>query len=107
MLLDNDHREFAGAYDFADHLDELLHDDWSEALHRLVEQQEFRTGHQRASDRQHLLLAAGELIAQVAPPLLEPGKDFVYALEIPWPARPPNPSQVPLDREGRKHEPPL
>ena len=33
---------------------------------RLVEQQQRRIGHQRARDRQHLLLAAGELVAHVA-----------------------------------------
>ena len=37
-----------------------------QALGRLVEDQQPRIGHQRAADRQHLLLAAGELIAHAA-----------------------------------------
>ena len=37
-----------------------------ESLRRLVEQQEFGIEQQRAGDRQHLLLAAGELAARLA-----------------------------------------
>ena len=66
VLLDDDDREFAGAHDLADHFHQLLHDYWREALHRLVEQQELRVGHERARDRQHLLLATGELVAEIA-----------------------------------------
>ena len=33
---------------------------------RLVEQQQLRVEHQRAADRQHLLLAARQLVAHVA-----------------------------------------
>ena len=36
-------------------------DERRQALGRLVEDQQLRIGHQRAADRQHLLLAAGEL----------------------------------------------
>ncbi len=39
---------------------------------RLVEQHQARVQDQRAAERQHLLLAAGELVAEVAPPLLQP-----------------------------------
>ena len=49
---------------------QLLDDDRRQALQRLVEQEQRRVGHQRARDRQHLLLAAGELVALVAPPLV-------------------------------------
>src|SRR5208282_6331116 len=35
--------------------------------------------HQRAADRQHLLLAAGQLPAHIAAPLLEAGKELVDA----------------------------
>ena len=45
---------------------QLLDDDRREPFQRLVEQQQRRIGHQRARDRQHLLLAAGELVAPAA-----------------------------------------
>ena len=56
---------------------QLLDDDRREALERLVEQQQRRIGHQRARDRQHLLLAAGELVAHVAAPLGEAREQLV------------------------------
>ena len=42
-----------------------------QALGRFVEDEELRVGHQAAADRQHLLLAAGELVAHVAAALGE------------------------------------
>ena len=45
---------------------DLLDDDRREAFGRLVEQQEPRAGAQDAADRQHLLLAAGQLGALAA-----------------------------------------
>src|ERR1043165_3242649 len=45
----------------ADGVTDLLDDDRSQPLGRLVEQQHARSGAQDAADRQHLLLAAGEL----------------------------------------------
>src|SRR5204863_3990881 len=53
---------------------------------------------------EHILLADGELIAEVAPALLEQGKDLVHALEIPCTAATLDHSQVLLDGERRKHE---
>src|SRR6185312_14743192 len=56
----------------ADGLADLLDDDGREAFRRLVEEQQACTGAQDAPDRQHLLLAAGELGALTgAEPLLE------------------------------------
>ena len=46
--------------------DQFIDDHRRQALERLVQQQQRRIGHQRARDRQHLLLAAGQLIAHVA-----------------------------------------
>ena len=44
--------------------------------------------HQRARDREHLLLAAGELVAEVAPPLLEAREDARRrAPRSTWPGR--------------------
>ena len=45
---------------------DLLDDDRREPLGRLVEQQQLRAGAQDAADRQHLLLAAGQLGALAA-----------------------------------------
>ena len=55
----------------------LLHDDRRQALGRLVEQQQVGAGAQDAGDRQHLLLAARQLGALAAPPLLQVGKELV------------------------------
>src|SRR5271167_105836 len=76
VLLDEKDRKallLQGADDRAD----LLNDDRGKALGRLVEQQQGGAGPQDPADRQHLLLAAGQLGALAAPPLLEVGKDRV------------------------------
>src|SRR5258708_7404548 len=49
----------------AQHPDDLLDDHRREPLGRLVEHQQRRIEHQRARNRQHLLLAAGELEAEI------------------------------------------
>ena len=68
------HQDDGGAF-LGDHLAQAPHqfldDDRREALQRLVEQQQRRIGHQRARGRQHLLLAAGELVALGLPALLQ------------------------------------
>ena len=48
-----------------EHVDQVLDDRRREPLGRLVHDQELRVRQQRASDRQHLLLATGELRAAV------------------------------------------
>ena len=48
----------------------------------LVENEQLGIGHQGAPDRQHLLLAAGQLVAHVAPPLGELGKKVVDASSV-------------------------
>ena len=53
--------------DFADTLD----DDRREAERRLVEQEDRRLRHQRAADREHLLLAAGQAAGALAGALLQ------------------------------------
>ena len=58
---------------------QFLDDDRRQAFQRLVEQQQRRIGHQRARDRQHLLLAAGELVAHVGAPLGEAREQLVHA----------------------------
>ena len=83
VLLDQDEGVGAFAGHAADGPAEFLDDDRREAFERLVEQQQRRIGHQRARDRQHLLLAAGELIAEIAPSLGKAGKQIVDRLAGP------------------------
>src|SRR5260370_15697029 len=65
ILLDNDRTNAAGAGDGAERPQQLLDDDWRQTLGRLVQQQHFWVQRQRPADCQHLLLAAGELVAEI------------------------------------------
>ena len=61
---------------------------------RLVEDKQPRIGHQRAADRQHLLFAAGELVAHAGVALGKPRKQGIDRIERPLRAvarRPPSP----------------
>ena len=53
---------------------DLLAHQRRQSLGGLVENQQARVGQQRTADRQHLLLAAGQLVAHVLLPLGEAGK---------------------------------
>src|SRR5881409_1872735 len=61
----------------------LLDEHGGEAQRRLVEQHQDRLGHERAVDRQHLLLAAAERPRQLRSPLGQDGEARVHALERP------------------------
>ena len=50
---------------------------------RLVHDQQVGIRHQRPRDRQHLLLAAAQLVAAIVPPLGEPREHREDLLEIP------------------------
>src|SRR5207249_11757354 len=54
-----------------------------EPLGRLVHDEEIGVRHERARDREHLLLAPGELRPTVARALSEPREESEYALAIP------------------------
>src|SRR3979490_3283908 len=54
-----------------DRVADLLNDHWSEAFGRLVQQEKPCSGAQNASDREHLLLASGELRALAREALLQ------------------------------------
>jgi len=58
MLLHQDHRHTPLLNERADSAAKLLHDDRCEAFHRFIQQQQCGIRHQRASDGDHLLLAA-------------------------------------------------
>ena len=73
MLLDDDGRQPLLAEQRAQCREQFLHDDRRQALGRLVEQQQARIGRERAADRQHLLLAAGQRAAGLLGALLRRG----------------------------------
>src|SRR5439155_4188143 len=75
--------------------------DGREPLERLVHEQQRRVAHQRPADGEHLLLAAGDLVAPVGAPLRELRKKIVDALETPaaWTR---GDAEVLLDRERRE-----
>ena len=58
VLLDQEHGELLSPIELADRIEDLSHDHRREAERGLVEQQQARARHQRAGDREHLLLAA-------------------------------------------------
>src|SRR5215471_20875408 len=57
LLLDEQQRD-APALDLAEEVGDELDDPWREALGRLVDHDEIRVAHERASEGEHLLLAA-------------------------------------------------
>ncbi|MCY1359950.1 hypothetical protein D9M69_465550 [compost metagenome] len=83
VLLHHDRGQAFGFAQAPDRRRQLFHDDRREAFHGLVEQQQFRVGHERAADGQHLLLAARKLVAVVAAPLAQARKEFINPLQGP------------------------
>ena len=65
------------------HALDLVDDDRRQALGRLVHDQQLGVAEQRPRDRQHLLLAAGQLRAAIAAPFGQPRKGLVDALDRP------------------------
>ena len=61
------------------HRGERLDDHRREPFGRLVHQQHRRVGEERACDREHLLLAAGELVAHVGEPLRQAREQLEHA----------------------------
>ena len=59
----------------------VLRDGGRKAERGLVAHQDARLGHQRACDREHLLLAAGKAAGRLVAPRREPGKDAVPVVE--------------------------
>src|SRR6266446_9193858 len=77
VLLDDDGTGTARAGDGAERSQQFLDDDRGQPLGRLVQQQHFWIERQRAADRQHLLLAAGEQVAEMVAALFQPRKHLV------------------------------
>src|SRR5215470_5784948 len=79
LLLVQDRRHALVADDAPQRQQQLLDQDRGESLERLVEQHDARIEDQGAADREHLLLAAGELVTEIAAAFLEPRKQLVDA----------------------------
>jgi hypothetical protein len=59
-----------------------LHQDRRQPDRRLVDQQDLRRQHQRAAERQHLLLAARHRAGELAAPLGEPRERLEAGFEV-------------------------
>jgi len=101
ILLDNDGADTTRAGNRAQRPQQLLDDDGRQPLGRLVQEQNLRVERQRPADGQHLLLAAGKLVAVIASPFLEARKHLVDPLNRPRP-RLGNGRHVLLDRQRAK-----
>src|SRR6185503_15597814 len=82
VLVDDEDRETL-ALELSDRAVDLGADQRREAFCRFVQDEEARVGHQCPGNREHLLLAARELIAVVAPPRFEVRKELEHPLERP------------------------
>src|SRR5262249_40715267 len=71
VLLDEKNTR-AGAIDRLDRAENVLDDHRRESERRLVETNEVRFGHDRAPEREHLLLTAGQRAGVLAPALAQP-----------------------------------
>ena len=109
-LLDEQDRDAALA-DPAQRLEDAVDGERRQAERRLVEEQHVRLGHQRAADRELLLLAAREVARVAAAELLQDREEVVGDLErvaaaVPAPGREPE-AEVLLDREPGEDPPAL
>ena len=98
--------------DLLDDLGDLVDDLRREPQRRLVEQQQLRAGHQRAADRDHLLLAAGEQPGGLGAPLAQAREQVEHGLELAPALRAAGQrhaarAQVLLDRQPREDAPAL
>ncbi|EGE57986.1 hypothetical protein RHECNPAF_3500035 [Rhizobium etli CNPAF512] len=82
ILLDQEHGEAFLLIELADRLENALDDQRREAKRRFVEQQELRTRHQGAADRQHLLFAARKRAAALGVTFLETRKERKDLLDV-------------------------
>ena len=83
ILLDDEHADVALIAEIEQNLFDPFDNDRRQALGRLVHDQEPRVEQERARNGEHLLLAAGELIAAIGAPFGETRKRFVDARDRP------------------------
>src|SRR5439155_9427843 len=101
VLLDKDQRKGVFSDQSIEHFKERFNDERGESFERLVHQQERGIAHQRAADGEHLLLAAGDLVALVGAPLGQAREQVVDALERPAPGTGGD-AEIFLDAERRE-----
>src|SRR2546428_1600806 len=111
VLLDQHDREPLGL-ETADRRHDLGDDLGRQAFGRLVHQEHPRVRHQRAADREHLLLAAGERRGDLLMPLPQPREQARHSIERPqqWQASarlPGSHAQILSNRQAAKHAAPL
>src|SRR5438132_1691258 len=82
VLLDQEDRDPVARVEVAHDGKNLLRDQRRETERGLVEQQETRPSHERARDREHLLLAARERASALVAPFGEPRKEREDAIEV-------------------------
>src|ERR671925_1221277 len=82
VLLDDEHRQALLLVQLADDAEDLRDEQRRETERRLVEEQQPRTLHERAREREHLLLAAAERAGLLVAALLEPGEIAEHARDV-------------------------
>ena len=83
VLLDDDPRHALIAKDPDEGAEELLDDDRGQSLGRLVEQEDARIEDEGARDRQHLLLAPRQLVAEIGATFLQAREHPVDSRDVP------------------------
>src|SRR3989442_8821200 len=81
VLLDEQDRH-ALSVDLGAYAEDGLHEDRGESERRLVEHEKLRMGHEGSTDREHLLLAAGERARELLRALLETGEEVVDPSDV-------------------------
>src|SRR5580700_2364532 len=82
VLLDQENSQPFGLVQFRDHFEDLLDDEGRKSKRRLVQEQQAGPAHERARNRQHLLLAARQRSAALRGPLLQAWKKREHALKV-------------------------
>ena len=108
VLLDQEHGHVAVLAEARQHVFDLGDNHRRQPFGRFIHDQKMRIGEQRAGDREHLLLAAGQLAAAIVLALGKAGKGLIDALDSPRPtAYPGGQPQMLVDAERAPQSPPL
>src|SRR5262245_32265275 len=82
VLLNQEHCELVTSVQFANGGEDLLNQEGRETERRLVEEQQAGAAHQRAGNREHLLLATGERTAALVQTLTQARKQVEDACQV-------------------------
>src|SRR5207237_9189946 len=85
--LDEEDGQPALAPDAVDRREDLLDGAGAEPLRRLVQQEQVGLGHEAATEREHLLLAAGERAGELGAARSQERKELEHRLQRPGPVR--------------------